>query len=183
MQIEQHWVIPQTVPYSVQRNWKQQVLRRNNRMWKTAKWNVALTMTLGRNSGRLKALKLITLVKGRLNFSCKSTTVANVDLTKSLLDNSLKNNHIIIDKIHYLRSLFVFFLRILVSKFISQPQKSGTKTTTRQLAKIRLEWISQSKGSIGRLLGFVIDRLNTSASLYRIAPCLRTFAPIATAHL
>ena len=22
MQIEQHWVIPQTVPYSVQRNWK-----------------------------------------------------------------------------------------------------------------------------------------------------------------
>ena len=30
MQIEQHWVIPQTVPYSVQRNWKQQVLRRNN---------------------------------------------------------------------------------------------------------------------------------------------------------
>ena len=27
MQIEQQWVIPQTVPYSVQRNWKQQVLR------------------------------------------------------------------------------------------------------------------------------------------------------------
>ena len=24
MQIEQQWVIPQTVPYSVQRNWKQQ---------------------------------------------------------------------------------------------------------------------------------------------------------------
>ena len=42
-----------------------------------------------------------------------------------------------------------------------------------QLAKIRLEWISQSNGSIGRPLGFVIDRLNTSASLYRIAPCLR----------
>ena len=39
-------------------------------------------------------------------------------------------------------------------------------------AKIRLERISQSKGSIGRPLGFVIDRLNTSASLYRIAPCL-----------
>ena len=54
-------------------------------------------------------LKLITLVKGRLNFSCKSTTAANVDLTKSLLDNSLKNNHIIVDKIYYLRSLFVFF--------------------------------------------------------------------------
>ena len=27
MQIEQHWVIPQTVPYSVQRNWKQQNLQ------------------------------------------------------------------------------------------------------------------------------------------------------------
>ena len=62
---------------------------------------------------------------------------------------------------------------VLVFKFISQPQKTGKKTTTRQLAKIRLEWISQSKGSIGRLLGFVIDRLNTSASLYRITPCLR----------
>ena len=34
VQIEQHWVIPQTAPYSVQRNWKQQVLRRNNRTWK-----------------------------------------------------------------------------------------------------------------------------------------------------
>ena len=31
---------------------------------------------------------------------------------------------------------------------------------------------SQSNGSIGRPLGFVTDRLNTSASLYRIAPCL-----------
>ena len=49
----------------------------------------------------------ITLVKGRLNFSCKSTTAANVDLTKSL--NSLKNNHIIVNKIYYLSSLFVFF--------------------------------------------------------------------------
>ena len=27
MQIEQHWVIPQTVPYSVQRNWKQYNLK------------------------------------------------------------------------------------------------------------------------------------------------------------
>ena len=31
---------------------------------------------------------------------------------------------------------------------------------------------SQSDGSIGRPLGFVTDRLNTSASLHRIAPCL-----------
>ena len=47
-------------------------------------------------------------VKGRLNFGCKSTTAANVDLTESLLDNWLKNNHITVDKIYYLRSLFVF---------------------------------------------------------------------------
>jgi len=37
---------------------------------------------------RLNAIKqLITFVKGRLNFSCKRTTAANVDLTESLLDN------------------------------------------------------------------------------------------------
>ena len=46
MQIAQHRVIPQTVPYSVQRNWKQRVLRRNNKMWKMAKWDFALIMTL-----------------------------------------------------------------------------------------------------------------------------------------
>ena len=46
-----------------------------------------------------------------------------------------------------------------------------------QLAKIRLERISQSNWSIGRPLGFVIDRLNTSASLYRIAPCLKPLSP------
>ena len=74
------------------------------------------------------ALKLITFVKGQPNFSCKSTTAANIDLTESLLDNWLKNNHNTVDKIYYLRSLFVFFLQILVFKFISQPQKSGTKT-------------------------------------------------------
>ena len=59
---------------------------------------------------RLNAIKqLIAFVKGRLNFSCKGTTAANVDLTESLLDDWLKNNHITIDKIYYLRSLFVFF--------------------------------------------------------------------------
>lgn len=67
-------------------------------------------------------------VKGRLKFSCKSTTVANTDLTESLLDNWPKNNHITVDKIYYLCSLFVFFLSILVFKFISQTQKTGRKT-------------------------------------------------------
>ena len=80
------------------------------------------------------ALELITSVKGRLNFSCKSTTAANIDLTESLLDNWLKNNHITVDEIYYLRSLFVFFLRISVFKFISQPQKTGTKTKFRGIS-------------------------------------------------
>jgi len=58
---------------------------------------------------RLNAIKqLIKFVKGRLNFSFKSTTAANVDLTESLLDNSQKNIHITVDKIYYLRPLFVF---------------------------------------------------------------------------
>ena len=47
----------------------------------------------------------LPFVKGRLNFSCKSTTVT----AESLLDNWLKINHITVDKIYYLRSLFVSF--------------------------------------------------------------------------
>ena len=50
----------------------------------------------------------ITFLKAGLNFSCKSTTAAKVDLTKSLLDNWLKNNHVTVDKIYYPRSPFVF---------------------------------------------------------------------------
>ena len=76
----------------------------------------------------IECLKTDYVHKGRLNFSRKSTTAANIHLTESLLDNWLKNNHITVDKINYLRSLFVFFLRSLVFKFISQPQKTGTKT-------------------------------------------------------
>ena len=75
------------------------------------------------------AIKLITFVKGRLSFSCKSTTAANADLMESLLDNWLKNDHITVDKIIILPSQSVcIFLRILVFKFISQPQKTDTKT-------------------------------------------------------
>ena len=59
---------------------------------------------------RLNATKQpIPFVKGRLNFSSKTTTAAKVPLTESLLDNWLKNNHITVDKIYYLRSLFVSF--------------------------------------------------------------------------
>ena len=111
-------------------------------------------------------------MKGRLNFSCKSTTAANVDLTESLVDNCLKNNHITVDKIYYLRSLFVFFTNFSFQIHFSTAENRHKNKILWQLAKIRLAGISQSNGSIGSPLGFVIDRLNTSASLNRIAPCL-----------
>ena len=49
----------------------------------------------------------LNVIKGRLNFSSKSATAANVHLTESLLDNWLKNNHITIDILYYLRSLLL----------------------------------------------------------------------------
>ena len=62
----------------------------------------------------IECLKTDYIHKGRLNFSHKSTTAANVHLTESLLDNWLKNNHITVDKINYLEvhSLFVFFYEV-----------------------------------------------------------------------
>ena len=39
----------------------------------------------------------VAFVRGRLKFSRKSTTAANVHLMESLLDNLLRNNHITID--------------------------------------------------------------------------------------
>ena len=61
-------------------------------------------------------------VKGRLNFSSKSTTAVNVHLTESLLDNWLKNNHITVDIIYYSRSLGV-----LVSKSFLNRRKQKKK--------------------------------------------------------
>ena len=87
----------------------------------------------------LIALKLITFVKGRLNFSCKSTTAAIVDLTESLLDNWLKNNHITVDKINYFRSLFVFFANFSFQIYFSTAEKQFKNRILWQLAKIRLE--------------------------------------------
>ena len=90
---------------------------------------------------RLNAIKqLITFVKGRLNFSCKSTTAANVDLTESLLDNWLKNNHITADKIYHNRSLFVFFFTNFSSQiYFSTAENRQKNRILWQLAKIRLE--------------------------------------------
>ena len=59
---------------------------------------------------RLNAIKQpIPFVKGRLKFSSNTTTLVKIPLTESLLDNWLKNNHFTVDKIYYLRSLFVSF--------------------------------------------------------------------------
>ena len=76
---------------------------------------------LGLNA--IEGLKLITFVKGRMNLSCKSTTAAIFDLTESLLDNWLKNNLITVDKIYYLRSLFVFFTNLLLNR--RKPVQNG----------------------------------------------------------
>ena len=70
---------------------------------------------------------IYTFVKGRLNLSCKSTTAANVDLTESLLDNWLKNNHITVDEIYYLRSLFVFFYEFQFSNLFLNRRKPAQK--------------------------------------------------------
>ena len=88
------------------------MLRRNNNNLKYGKVRFLLNIDVRKEmeDSKLNAIRqLITFVKGRLNFSCKSTTPANVDLTESLLDNWLKNNHITVDKMYHLRSLFVFF--------------------------------------------------------------------------
>ena len=84
---------------------------------------------LNRELNAIECLKLIMFVKGGLNFSCKSTTAANVVLAESLLDNWLKNNQITVDKIYYLRSLLasIFFTNFSF-QIISQPQTTGTKT-------------------------------------------------------
>ena len=71
--------------------------------------NIDIRMKM--EDSRLNATKQpIPFVKGRLNFSSKTTTATKVPLTESLLDNWLKNNHITVDKIYYLSSLFVSFV-------------------------------------------------------------------------
>ena len=102
-----------TVSYSEQRNRKQQELRKNNRTWKMAQWDFAWILTLERRWNAIK--QPIPFVKGRLNFSSKTTTATKVPLMESLLDNWLKNNHITVDKIYYLSSLFVLCFQFYFS--------------------------------------------------------------------
>ena len=80
------------------------------------------------------ALELITSVKGRLNFSCKSTTAASIDLMESLLDNWLKNNHITVDEIYYLRSLFVFFYEFQFSNLFLNRRKPAQRQKSRGIS-------------------------------------------------
>ena len=70
----------------------------------------------------------LVFVKGRLNFSSKSTTAANVYLTESLSDSWLKNNHISVNIIYYSRSLFVFFsfYEFKFSTYFSTAEFCGT---------------------------------------------------------
>ena len=81
-------------------------------------------------NSRQNAIKQpIPFVKGRLNFSSKTTTAAKVPLTESLLDNWLKNNHITVDKIYYLRSLFrsFFFTHFHFQTYFSTAENGKTE--------------------------------------------------------
>ena len=81
----------------------------------------------------------IPFVKGRLNFSSKTTTAAKVPLTESLLDNWLKNDHITIDKIYHLRSLFVSFFFTNFSFQIYFSTAENRKTFCGNALKVRLD--------------------------------------------
>ena len=74
----------------------------------TVRFRLNIDIRKEMEDSRLNAIKQpIPFVKGRLNFSSKTTTAAKVPLTESLLDNWLKNNHISVVIIYYLRSLLV----------------------------------------------------------------------------
>ena len=99
MQIEQHRVIAQTVPYSEQKNETTSTTKKQQNL-KSEKVRFRLNIDVRKEmeDSRLNSIRqLITFVKFRLNFNSKSTTAANVHLTESLFDNWLKNNNIIVD--------------------------------------------------------------------------------------
>ena len=93
----------------------------------TLRFRLNIDIRMEMEDSRLNAIKQpILFVKGRLNFSSNTTTAAKIPLTESLLDNWLKNNHITVDKIiTFAVCSYLFFLRILVFKVISQPRKTG----------------------------------------------------------
>ena len=101
---------------------------------------------------RLKAIKQpIPFVKGRLNFSGKTITAAKVPLTESLLDNWLKNDHITVDKIYYLRSLFVsFFTNFSVQIYFSTAENRKTEFCGNALKLDLIEYASQMEALVVR---------------------------------
>ena len=76
---------------------------------------------------RLNAIKqLIMFVKGRLNFTCKSTTAAIVDLTESLLDNWLKNN--LLWRTTFAVCLYFFFTNFSFQIYFSTVENRKTES-------------------------------------------------------
>ena len=76
----------------------------------TVRFRLNIDIRKEMEDSRLNAIKQpIAFVEGPLNFSSNTTTAVKIPVTESLLDNWLKNNHITVDKIYYLRSLFVSF--------------------------------------------------------------------------
>ena len=95
----------------------------------TVRFRLNIDIRKEMEESRLNAIKQpIPFVKGRLNFSSKTTTAAKVPLTESLLDNWLKNNHIIVDKIYYLCSLFVsIFTKFSFQIYFSTAENGKTE--------------------------------------------------------
>ena len=121
---------------------------------------------------------LIAFVKVRKNFGSKSTTAANVHLTESLLNNWPKDKHITIDMIYYLDSLFVSVFFKTSFSFQTYFCRKRKNRILWQRAKIRLEWISQSNGSIGRPLKFVFGGWIPQSAVRRPQSAVRSPQPM-----
>ena len=95
----------------------------------TVRFRLNIDIRKEMEDSRLNAIKQpIPFVKGRLNFSSKTTTSAKVPLTESVLDNWLKNNHITVDKIITLAvCLYLFFKNFSFQIYFSTAENRKTE--------------------------------------------------------
>ena len=110
----------------------------NNKCYEetTESWRQNIDVRKEMEDSRLNAIEVR---KRSLNFSCKCTTAAYVDLTESLLDNWLKNNHITVDKIYYLPNTCLYFCtNFSFQIYFSTAENRHKNRILWQLAKIRL---------------------------------------------
>ena len=88
--------------------WEQKVLRQTREHWQSEIYGLWLNVIKTK----------ITFVRGRLIFSSKSATTANVNLMKSLLDNCSGRKITILPRFNILPSQSGSFFRVVVSKCI-----------------------------------------------------------------